>query len=387
MSSLDDFKLGDQLGKVTYGSVYECTDSKKAKKAIKCIPMGGKYKHIIEASIMSTYKHPNIASSDSIFIEEDSLYIVQKLAKNDLAVLTRGNPLSLRKVREYTYGIAKAIFFLHARKIVHGDIKANNILLYNHDVVKLIDFSLSVVMIKKYYVHGIGTQSHRPPECYNRDNWSYPVDIWSFACTIYELAYGANLFPKQQEYQNYSSSDMTWLSILDWIASTEKVRLNTTINGKKIALASVPFKRVKYQNRFHDKEYKLLNNLLLSMLRNNPEDRLIIREILEHPFFTGITINDNPKIIKRHRKTPVTAKDIMAIDKYKISEPQRNISIEILSICYNIPNINMEELCRSCIFISYILTKTIIPCDFSNCIPEKVLTYLNYSFHEVGVCL
>ncbi len=387
MSSLNEFTLGDQLGKGTYGSVYECTDRSGKKKAIKCIPMKGKYRHIIEASIMATYRHPNIASSESIFIENDSLYIVQKLAKNDLAILTRGNPLPLGKVREYIYGITKAISFLHERRIVHGDVKGSNILYYDINTVKLTDFSLSAIMLKKHYTHGIGTQSHRPPECYNKDKWEYPVDIWALGCTIYELAYGKNIFPKQNSHMNYSSVDMMWLSMLDWINTTEKIRINTTLDGKKLVLSSIPFTRVEYHDKFYKPEYRQLNDLIFSLMRYNPDNRLTAREILQHPFFTGVTINDNPKIIKRHRKTPISAKDVMLIDKYKINEPQRSISIEILAICYNMPNMNITELCRSCIFISYILTKTIIPHKFKSCFPEKILNYLGYSFHEVAVCL
>lgn len=387
MSKLSDFKLGIQLGRGTYGSVYECIDREGKKKAIKCIVMRGKYRHIIEASIMATYKHPNIAFSDSIFIENDSLYIVQKLAKNDLAFLTRGNPLSLVTLKEYCYGIAKAIYFLHNRKIVHGDIKANNILLYEDNTVKLIDFSLSVIMLNDYYNHGIGTQSHKAPECYSKDNWSYPIDIWAFGCTIYELAYGVNIFPRQNHHDDYSLADLTWLSILDWISGIEKIKINAKFDSKKVSLSSIPFTKVKFPNTFYKKEYAQLNQLIFSLMKYNPKDRLTVKEILEHPFFTGVSIYDNLKIIKRHRKISVPAKDIMLIDNYKISEPQRRISIEILSICYNMPNITIAELCRLCIFISYVLTKVAVPINFRDCLPEKVLVYMGYSFHEVAICI
>lgn len=387
MLRLNDFVIGEELGKGTYGSVYECTDRNNKKKAIKCIPMRGKYKNIIEASIMATYRHPNIAASENIFIENDKLYIVQKLAINDLAVLTRGNPLPLNKVREYTYAITKAIYFLHARKVVHGDVKANNVLLYKNHSIKLTDFSLSTVMLKKYYNHGIGTNSHRPPECFNKEKWSYPVDIWSLGCTIYEMAYGCNIFPRQKEYDCFDSIDMLWLTILDWINTNEKIKVNTTIGGKKIVLSSLPIKRVKYTQRYYKKEYVQLNKLILSLMRYNPKNRLTPKEILEHPFFTGVSIPDNLKIIKGHKKQEISAKDIMVLDRYKVVEPQRTISLGILSICYDIPNMSFSELCRSCIFISYIITKTMIPNSFKDVLPDHILDYLGYSFHEIATCV
>lgn len=387
MSRLSDYTLGMQLGRGTYGCVYECTDGNGRKKAIKCIPMKGKYKHVIEASIMATYKHPHIAASDSIFIENDTLYIVQKLAKIDLAVLTRGNPISLEKIKAYTYSIAKAIYFLHERKIVHGDVKANNVLLYDDDMVKLTDFSLSAIMVKKSYNHGVGTQSHRPPESYNKENWSYPIDMWALGCTVYEIAYGKNIFPKQVQYQGFSSMDMTWLSILDWITTNEKIRLNTAVGGRKISLASIPFERVKHPTRYYTTEYTKLNEFMMSLMKYNPKDRLTARDVLLHPFLTGVNVRDNPRVIKKHKKTPVSAKDIMLIDQYQVVEPQRSISIEILSICYNMPNMNITELCRSCVFVSYVLTKTVIPGKLDGCVPERLLSYLGYSFHEVVNCV
>jgi len=387
MSCLGDFKLGDRLGRGSYGSVYECKDKNGKSKAIKCIPMKGKYRHVLEASIMATYKHPNIASSDSIFIENDTLYIVQKIAKNDLAVLTRNNPLPLRKVKEYIYNITKAIHFLHARRIVHGDIKAANVLMYDDGTIKLTDFSLSVIMLKKYYNNGIGTQSHKPPESFNKDNWSYPVDIWALGCTIYELTYGRNIFPKQTEKQGYSTSDLTCISLLDWISTTENIKLNTTLSGRKLSLASVDFEKVKHPQRYYNAEYREMNKFILSLMRRDPKDRLTTKEILTHPYLSDVNVIDNPKIIKKHRKSPITAQDIMLIDRYRISEPQRTISLEILSICYGVPDMSMSEICRSCIYISYVLTKTIIPCKFSDCTPIKLLSHMGYSFHEVTSCV
>ena len=301
--------------------------------------------------------------------------------------MTRNNPLPLRKVKEYIYSLAKAIYFLHTRRIVHGDIKAANVLMYDDGNIKLTDFSLSVIMLKKYYNHGIGTQSHKPPESFNKDNWSYPVDMWALGCTIYELAYGKNIFPKQTEKNGYSSSDLTWLSILDWISTTEKIKLNTTLGGRKLSLASVDFVRVRHPQRYYNAEYREINKLILSLLKRDPKDRLTAKELLTHPYLSDVNINDNPKIIRKHRKKSITAQDIMLIDRYRISEPQRSISLEILSICYEIPDMSMSEICRSCIYISYILTKSLIPCKFSDCIPVKLLTYMGYSFHEVTSCV
>lgn len=368
------FVLGDQLGEGTYGIVYECdfidSNSKKSndKKAIKCIPMKGKYRCLIEASIMATYKHPYLSYAEDVIVEGDELNIVQKLAKCDLAALTRNNPLPLAKVRKYIYCITKALSFLHSRNIIHGDVKANNILLYENDVVKLTDYSLSLVDSRGNYKHRVGTCSHKAPECLNGQTWNHLIDSWALGCTIYELVYGRNLIPRQKKSSKYTTDEIYHQAIVDWSSECED--------------DCVPFIPIKHPKIYYKKEYEVVNDLIDKLLRYEAKERLTMDEVLEHKFFAQVHVKNLRIVIKKREKREITPKVVSTMDSLNPRHDIRNLAFKIISYCLDM-NYDLHELCGACIVLSYLLKKEEIPAKYSRYDPIEVLERLDFAFHEL----
>ena len=214
---LDQFDTFTTIGHGSYGQVYKCIhkDSRKyyAMKKVKfneVLPTAC----VVEAAILATFKHPNLLSSAFEFIDSNVIYLVLPLANCDLhtyvtkysiPLVDRNRPLMVT----WMHQLAGALACLHRYKVIHGDIKPSNVLMYD-DGVKLCDFSLSVQMPGEdsQYSYTAYSSAYRAPEVIisvisRRENWGIshtwgrPADIWALACTFFEMAYGFFSFQPQ----------------------------------------------------------------------------------------------------------------------------------------------------------------------------------------------
>lgn len=156
---------------------------------------------VIELSILQSFLHPNVMQSIGVQISKRAVSVVLPLAETDLRAKTLRTVTSLRKVKLWMYQVAHALRLLHSLRIVHGDIKAGNIMIMssNEDIDRVVvaDFSLSTCVFGELPKHMVCTCTHRPIEVWNGFSWTFPVDIFSFGCTLYECSFGRNLFPYQ----------------------------------------------------------------------------------------------------------------------------------------------------------------------------------------------
>ena len=220
----------EKLGEGSYGSVYRCCNENGNCFAVKCIKSNDTgIPNILETSIMKTIFHPNLNTAVHIHTSPSETHIFQKLAKTDLSRYTRKNKknISFSTLKRWSFEIVQGLACLHRQNIVHADIKASNVLLFEDKSVKLGDFTLSVLVKDSYssisknqhsfsanntqprkkFTHKVCTYSHRPPECWFDQGWSYPLDIWSLGCTLFEIAYGKLLFPSQGKITNKESKE------------------------------------------------------------------------------------------------------------------------------------------------------------------------------------
>ena len=84
---------------------------------------------------------------------------------------------------------------MHAANVCHRDIKPSNIRLNQEGIVRFIDFGISKLLTKGPNTKNCDTRCYRPPEIFFGDReYTEKVDIWSAACSIYELITGKLLF-------------------------------------------------------------------------------------------------------------------------------------------------------------------------------------------------
>lgn len=147
----------------------------------------------LEATLLSRLNHPNIVAFIESFKTSSNLHIVMEYADGgDLETHIknrRGKLLVENEVLHMFVQIALAIKHIHDRKILHRDLKSQNIFLTRSGMVKLGDFGVSRVLERTvdFAATQVGTPYYMPPEICNGSKYNSKCDIWSLGIVMYEL--------------------------------------------------------------------------------------------------------------------------------------------------------------------------------------------------------
>ncbi|KAK9064502.1 hypothetical protein SSX86_015884 [Deinandra increscens subsp. villosa] len=97
--------------------------------------------------------------------------------------------LPLKIVFQFALDIAKGLTYLHSKKIIHRDVKPDNILIDTHYKLKLVDFGESTFeSLELLYINGeIGTRGYMAPEIVSRKPYGHRCDVYSFGICLWEI--------------------------------------------------------------------------------------------------------------------------------------------------------------------------------------------------------
>ena len=338
-----EMKNLQSIAKGSYGTVYKGINNCDKIIAIKSIPFSESgIECLFEASIMSSIVHPYINRAHNIICSNNSMNILQTLADADLHTYCRKNKIGKRELKKILWQIAQAISCLHKENIIHGDIKAQNILMCD-GIVKLCDFTLSVKYQKgNSYTTYTGTPTYRPPEVWLRNNWDLSSDIWSLGCTFYEIAKGRLLFPIQTKADDNNIKYYNLDCIYDFCESQGQ-----TVNYTR-------YDTDYSKHRIFD-DSGAFGNLLLGMLQIDPNKRLTITEILNHQYF-----KDQPKeinyCVKKNKIIVIDEDEIQyAQNFYKKYDAERStleMSMNIYRAVGKIEGYSTDLILLACLLIS-----------------------------------
>ncbi|KAM9994924.1 hypothetical protein ACTFIY_001095 [Dictyostelium cf. discoideum] len=258
------YKDSDQVGKGGFGTVYFAKSTKEKRLvAIKKMPHVTKrqqQQNFREAAILAKCDHPNIVKLHTCHIDKDSnLWIVMEFMEGgtfeEAAKAWKFNENNLAYVAKE---LLKGLQYLHENHMVHRDLKSANIMMSVEGKVKLIDFGLCEDVATSTPMHMVGSPFWMAPEMIQQKYHSTPVDIWSFAISLLEMA---NQRPPMME-------------------SAVKAMFTVATDGATgfddPALWSDCFK-----------------DFLSLCLKQDPAERATAEELLKHPFIKKADSRDN----------------------------------------------------------------------------------------------
>lgn len=138
--------LKKQIGSGAHGLVFEAEDCHGRLVAVKIINLNSNGNPVLlECLILSSFncKYLTKANYINYNLTTNKIYIITELATADLKSYINTKPYNKSQALEWIRQLLIAIATLHKARIIHGDIKSNNILIYNNNDITLTDFSLS----------------------------------------------------------------------------------------------------------------------------------------------------------------------------------------------------------------------------------------------------
>jgi len=123
--------------------------------------------------------------------------------RSALKTFTKNKGMTLLAVRSYTKQLLSACKHMMKCKIIHCDIKPDNILISKgHNAVKFCDLGTAVELSGINATPYLGSGYYRAPEIVLGCDWCYPIDTWALAATLVEIFSGKILMPSKSNNQH-----------------------------------------------------------------------------------------------------------------------------------------------------------------------------------------
>lgn len=91
------------------------------------------------------------------------------------------------EVLKYFCDILMGVNYLHLKKVLHRDLKTENILIGEDGRIKIADFSISKTVTEYCNLDGMGTPNYLAPELFRREEYTELCDVWSIGVIFYEM--------------------------------------------------------------------------------------------------------------------------------------------------------------------------------------------------------
>ena len=264
------------LGEGAGGSVAKCRlkhgSTIFALKTINVLNTDPEFQKQIfrELQFNRSFKSDYIVRYYGMFTDEQnsSIYIAMEYmgGKSLEAVyknlLTRGGRLSEKVLGKVAESVLRGLSYLHEKKIIHRDIKPQNILLNEQGEVKLCDFGVSGEAVNSLATTFTGTSFYMAPERIQGQPYSVTCDVWSLGLTILEVAQGHFPFGSDKITAN--------------IAPIELLMLILTFEPQ---LRDEEDLGIRWSSSF--------KNFIAYCLKKDPMERPSPRQMIRHPWIQG----------------------------------------------------------------------------------------------------
>ena len=283
-----------RVGQGTYGVVFKAKDLQTGEfVALKKILLHGDDEGVPATSIREiallkeVSQHRNIVQLKEVINENHKLYLAFEFLDKDLKNYMKSISgfLNPKLVKSYLYQLVLGINFCHMHRVMHRDLKPQNLLIDSSGLLKIADFGLARAFSipLPQYTHEVVTLWYRAPEVLlGSKKYSTPIDVWSIGCIFAEMAENYPLFPGDSEIDELfqifrvlgTPSETTWpgvTSLPDFKPMFPKFKADGL--GKRVTQLSEGSDGL---------------DLLVKMCTYEPSKRVSTKQALKHPYFNDI---------------------------------------------------------------------------------------------------
>jgi len=207
---LAKYEMQEKLGEGTYGVVYKARDRETGEiVALKKIRLdsedeGVPATSIREICLLKDLQQAYIVRLHEVLYCKNRLYLVFEFVDFDLKkyIDSINGPMSPKLVQSYLFQMLVALNFCHSRRVLHRDLKPQNLLIDKKGTLKLADFGLgrAFAVPLRSFTHEVVTLWYRAPEILLGGKlYATPVDMWSVGCIFAEMVTKNPLFPGDSE--------------------------------------------------------------------------------------------------------------------------------------------------------------------------------------------
>jgi tetratricopeptide (TPR) repeat protein len=214
-TQLDHFEILDRLGAGGMGEVYHARDTRLGRElALKLLPASrvgetdATERFLREARAASALNHPNVITVYDIGQGSRGWYIAMELVRGRTLSRLIGTGLDVRTLAGLGAQAARALSVAHDARIVHRDIKPDNLMVRDDGYVKVLDFGLARLFERDggpdsnsdEWKTGagliVGTMRYLSPEQASGETVAAPTDVFALGVVLYEMLTGVHPFAR-----------------------------------------------------------------------------------------------------------------------------------------------------------------------------------------------
>ncbi|KAI7857562.1 serine/threonine-protein kinase pef1 [Circinella umbellata] len=284
----------EKLGEGTYATVFKGKSRLSGEMvALKEIHLdaeeGAPSTAIREISLMKELKHPNIVRLIDVIHTESKLILIFEYMDQDLkkymdsTARTGHTALETTIIKSFMYQLLKGIAYCHENRVLHRDLKPQNLLINKRLELKLGDFGLARAfgIPVNTFSNEVVTLWYRAPDVLLGSRmYSTSIDIWSAGCIMAEMYTGRPLFPgttNEDQLQKIfrmmgTPTEQTWPGV----SQLPEYKPNQVIYPPQHINTILP--NVDACGR----------DLLSRMLQYQPQLRISAKDAMNHPYFQEV---------------------------------------------------------------------------------------------------